>query len=80
MTSREARHSTDELTRVRMQADKLHAMLTDYREGIEPSHLYQVLYLTECERVMTLAPWVKEKLAAMRDEIASACGIDTSVR
>jgi len=71
----EARHSTDEMERIRMNANKLHAMLTDYTEGIEPSTLYQVIYLTECERAMELRPWVKAKLNEMREEIATACGI-----
>lgn len=75
MTSREWRHSADELDRVRMNANKLHGMLTDYTAGIEPSLLFQVIYLTECERVMPLAPWVKAKLEEMREEIATACGI-----
>ncbi len=74
--SNEWRHSNDELDIVRMNANKIFGAITDYTEGIEPSVLYQAIYLTECARVMELAPWVQERLDAMRREISDACGIE----
>ena len=70
-----ARHSTDELTRVRFNADRLFAHLTDYQHGIEPSLLYKTIYLTEFARAFDLDPAASADLNDMREAIATACGI-----
>lgn len=68
--------TTTDLDTIRRNADKAHAKLTDYRAGIEPSLLYQAIYLTEAEaRLGRLAPDVRKQLGQVRKMIREACGI-----
>jgi hypothetical protein len=58
-----------------MQADKVHAQLTDYSAGDHPSVLAKCIYLNEASKVYALSDVAREQLQQLREEIAVACGI-----
>lgn len=59
-----------------LNANRIHADLTDYTPSIKPSLLYKVIYLTEFERAIgPLNPDMQHELDELRTVIRWACGI-----